>query len=510
MKARLQLIALVLTLPMAVFAASYAMQPNASAVDPATTPAGQTDPASPDAIVQLVDAGQFDAAEAAISTALVGLSPADPAREAWLFQRERMRRILLDFTLDASDVLAQLRRQIPDLRQDEFAGWSAAGLIEHRVIDGRTVYFKRAVPNLFRLSAEAAARREDPKPFRDGPMESANAHHISIAETATASGASSVLPRRVRVVQTLTVDKDAVPAGEVLRAWIPFPREIPGQQEEARLLSSDPQGGTPATPRVAQRTVYLEKAAQAGVPTQFRIEYEVTLYGRYHRIDASLVHPADVMPELAANLGERAPHIMFTPALRAFSRDVVGEETNPYRIAQRLFAAVDGIPWAGALEYSTISNISEHAFRTGHADCGQQTLLLMTLLRLNGIPTRWQSGMVFSDSQVGGSALADYWNLHDWGQVYLAPYGWVPMDVTTGRLPGAVDGQGRSLEWFYLGGLDAYRIAFNDDFGTDFEPAKQHFRSDTVDSQRGEVEWRGGNLYFDQWTYDFTSEVLRR
>src|SRR5690606_9708405 len=182
----------------------------------------------------------------------------------------------------------------------------------------------------------------------------------------------------------------------------------------------------------------------------------------------------------------------------------------PYRIAQKLFAAVDGIPWAGALEYSTISNISEHALRTGHADCGQQTLLLMTLLRLNGIPTRWQSGMVFSDSQVGGSALADYWNLHDWGQVYLAPYGWVPMDVTTGRRPGAVDGQGRSLEWFYLGGLDAYRIAFNDDFGTDFAPAKQHFRSDTVDSQRGEVEWRGGNLYFDQWNYDFTSEVLRR
>src|SRR5690606_20878804 len=66
MKARLQLMALVLTLPMAVFAASYAMQPNASAVGPATTPAGQTDPASPDAIVQLVDAGRFDAAEAAI------------------------------------------------------------------------------------------------------------------------------------------------------------------------------------------------------------------------------------------------------------------------------------------------------------------------------------------------------------------------------------------------------------------------------------------------------------
>jgi len=39
-------------------------------------------------------------------------------------------------------------------------------------------------------------------------------------------------------------------------------------------------------------------------------------------------------------------------------------------------------------------------------------------------------------------------------------------------------------------------------------PAKQHFRSETVDSQRGEAEWAGGNLYFDQWSYDFQWRVL--
>ncbi len=72
--------------------------------------------------------------------------------------------------------------------------------------------------------------------------------------------------------------------------------------------------------------------------------------------------------------------------MRKFSREVVGTETNPYRIAQKLFAAVDRIPWAGAREYSTISNISDYTLHAGHADCGQQTLLLMTLLRLNGIP----------------------------------------------------------------------------------------------------------------------------
>ena len=31
-----------------------------------------------------------------------------------------------------------------------------------------------------------------------------------------------------------------------------------------------------------------------------------------------------------------------------------------------------------------------------------------------------------------------------------------------------------------------------------------------VDLQRGEVEWRGGNLYFDQWDYQFEWTVLPR
>ena len=53
-----------------------------------------------------------------------------------------------------------------------------------------------------------------------------------------------------------------------------------------------------------------------------------------------------------------------------------------------------------------------------------------------------------------------------------------------------------------------YRIAFNDDYGQPFVPAKTFPRSETVDSQRGEVEWKGGNLYFDQWDYHFAWQHL--
>jgi len=243
--------------------------------------------------------------------------------------------------------------------------------------------------------------------------------------------------------------------------------------------------------------VYFEKPAVAGKKTEFQVTYDVTISARHFDVDADKVLPAEITPELAPFVAERAPHIVFTDDLRAFSRQVVGDEKNPWRIAQKLYAAVDRIPWAGAREYSTISNISDYALHAGHADCGQQTLLFMALLRLNGIPARWQSGMMFADD----GTRQTYWNLHDWGQLYIAPYGWMPMDVTFGRL----DDADPAVAGFYLGGLDGYRIAFNDDYSRPFEPAKRHFRSETVDLQRGEAEWSGGNLYFNQWDYDFVA-----
>jgi transglutaminase-like putative cysteine protease len=122
-------------------------------------------------------------------------------------------------------------------------------------------------------------------------------------------------------------------------------------------------------------------------------------------------------------------------------------------------------------------------------------MLLMTLFRMNGIPARWQSGWEFSPESFD--------TMHDWMMAYFEPYGWVPVDVTHGKLQGAPD---EKSAYFYLGGMDSYRVIFNDDYSREFNPEKKHFRSETVDSQRGEVEWRGGNIYFDKWSYDMEWE----
>ncbi|HJR12412.1 MAG TPA: transglutaminase domain-containing protein, partial [Rhodanobacteraceae bacterium] len=223
-------------------------------------------------VVGLVTAGQFKAAETRIGAALKQSNLSPDARRAFEFQRERMQRVRLDFGLTADQVEAKLRKRIPDLTDAEFADWTVHGLFEHMAIDGERVYFNRAPSNLFHLSAAAVARQKGGTTYVDsGLPKEINDNYIdfdrNVIAQAKATGRSSVLPQRVQVTQTLTVDADAVPAGKTIRAWIPYPRADKGQQENIRFISSQPSAHQVAPESALQRTVYLERTAQAGKPT---------------------------------------------------------------------------------------------------------------------------------------------------------------------------------------------------------------------------------------------------
>ena len=56
-------------------------------------------------------------------------------------------------------------------------------------------------------------------------------------------------------------------------------------------------------------------------------------------------------------------------------------------------------------------------------------------------------------------------------------------------------------KYFFLGSIDAYHLIINDEYSKELSPAIKFPRSETVDFQRGEVEWKGGNIYFDKWDY---------
>ncbi len=413
------------------------------------------------------------------------------------FATEREQRIRKDFTKTEAEVRAFIKTYIPDISDEQWRQWENSGALEVKIINGEKRYFNHAARNLFRIDPQCREvwKQAHPEETQQTKMD-LDAHIKSVIAEAQALKRRFVKPVRLHIKYSLNVKADAVPNGTLVRCWLPFPVEIPQRQTDITLIRTSPAKHHLAPGTQPQRTVYLEQKAQAGSGTAFSVEYEVTSHAVCTSIDPDLIKPVTEADGLNAYLQERPPHIVFSDTLRALSKRIVGNEANPYRIAQKLFAWVDKeIPWASAREYSTISSLSGYAAKNRHGDCGIQTMLFITLCRLNGIPARWQSGWEFQPPHD---------SMHDWGMIYFKPYGWLPMDVTYGLR----NSEDESMRWFYLNGMDSYRLVFNEDFGRPFDPPKTFLRSETVDSQRGEVEWDGGNLYFDQWKWNMEWKVL--
>ncbi|MCK5737828.1 transglutaminase domain-containing protein [bacterium] len=457
--------------------------------------------AIPERFQRLVDAGEFSEARRLIRYDMAANPELSDAERLTLqFEMERLNRIEKDFVRTETEILAEIQKYIPTATTTDMRDWELEKSLEMKLIDGHRRYFRWAANNLFRINKDAKKIKAGKVPAEKKTGAFVLEKHLEqIVKTAAAEKYPFVVPQRFRVTYTLSVNANAVPAGENIRAWLPFPREVNGRQTDIELISTRPNRHLLAGNDHLQRSLYVEATAVADKKTIFQVIFEYTGHARFQPINPKIVRPLtpEETEELVPFLSERAPHILFSTEMQELAAKLVGNETNSARKAQKIYQWIDSnISWASAREYSTIPNISHYCLVNKHGDCGIQTLLFMTLARIAGIPTRWQSGFV-TDPQKAG--------MHDWGRMYLPPYGWVPVDQSFGLRKS----KHSQVKWFYFGSIDTYRLVVNDDYSQPLYPAKIYPRSETVDFQRGEVEWQGGNLFFDQWDWDLDVEYVK-
>ena len=416
------------------------------------------------------------------------------------WEQERIERIKIDFSRTEGQIKEYIRRYIPDVTDEQLRQWEESKALEYMIFDGEKKYFRNAGPNLFRIDSAARAiktAKDGPEPLGEGKK--FNEQHIpEVIETVKRLKTDTVLPKRFRVKYTLTVDPNVVPEGEMIRCWLPYPKDNQHRQRAVKFISASEQDYIFSPESYEHSTLYMEKKAVKDQPTIFAEEFEYTSYAEWHHLKPENILPYDTTTALYKKYtAERETHIRFTPRIRELAEKLAGDEVNPLLKAQRFFLWInDHYPWASAREYSTIENIPEHVLENGRGDCGQVTLLFMTLCRYSGIPAHFQSGFMMHPNA---------WNLHDWAEIYFEGIGWVPIDQSF-RVPAFARDEEERM--FFLGGIDAYRMIVNNDYSMPLYPEKKYPRSETVDFQRGEVEWKGGNLYFNQWDYTMDIQYL--
>lgn len=402
------------------------------------------------------------------------------------FHREMLLRLPGEFPYSKEEALAIVRKDIPDFTMEELEDLMDSRAIRWLYVNGQERIFNRfyssilkAVPGMAQRAQAKLAGVESNTTPQENPLN-------PIMAKMKAQGSLSY---RIRVRASVKLKDELFTPGMFMRAHLPIPADCP-QQSDIRIEKLYPENGILAPAGAAQRTVcWEENMAQNH---EFAVEYSYTSTARYVDAYQGNGKPSDA----SFDTQEKAPHIVFTPYIRALCAELTEGITDPLMKARAFYDFITrNMQYTYMPDYFVLDNIAETCAREYNGDCGVFALLFITLCRCAGIPAQWQSG---------NTAEPDYIGSHDWARFYVEPYGWLLADPSYGI---SANRQGcEERRRFYFGNLDPFRMIANRDFQENFTIPKEFLRNDPYDNQSGEMETTDRGFSGSQFSRD--KEIL--
>lgn len=403
-------------------------------------------------------------------------------------QREMIQRLPLDYPYTREEAIQIAQEQIPDFTEEEFDERVEEGKIGWIYVDGQMHFFNRFFETLCKVEAGFAKRAG----ITVAGVESAGKDSEEtnrLNKCMNTMKTKGYMKNRIRIRAKVKVKDEEFQSGMFVRVHLPLPVACE-QQSEIQIEKVFPENGKISPESAPQRTICWEEYMEEN--HEFLVEYSYVHKATYH--DLSEKKCAADQPKFY--LQEEAPHIVFTPYLKALTESVTDGAKDSLEKAQRIYDFITkNMKYTFMPAYFVLENIAEMCARNFTGDCGVFTLLFITMCRCAGVPAKWQSGLAAEPDFCGG---------HDWAQFYVAPYGWLYADTSYGI--SAVRAENEERRQFYFGNLDAYRMVANSEFQAPFTIEKMHWRADPYDNQVGEIETDKKGLSFEE--YERSKEIL--
>ena len=437
----------------------------------------------PDEVKMYHFAGDFAGEIAAVDRWLTRPVPVpDCLRKRLEIQRIFAVQMLDDYPLTRADVVEGIRRHYPAADESTLDTFIASGNVDYILKNGEMRFQHQAISNIFKTHTHDLEQMFNPDYAPADPSATAVPENIRIMQE---KGSRAF---RYEVEYWMKLEPHAEKPGETLKIWFPYPVACASQPaEEIKLLSSSHPVTVTGT---VHRAAYMEVPCEAGAI--YSVRYSFVNRAKYTALDLNRtayppvgdgLTPAD----LAYYTGEQYPHIRFTPFIRMLAREIAGNETDPLRLAKRVYDYICAhIRYSYVRDYLLIENIPEFVLMNGYGDCGTMALAFITLCRALGIPAKWQSGSSCSPDSIGS---------HDWAMFYVAPYGWLYCDPSYGE--GAARAGNEVRRNHYFGNLDPFRLVASNEFQQPLTPDKAFCRMDPYDNQCGEAEYTDDNIFFE-------------
>jgi hypothetical protein len=123
-------------------------------------------------------------------------------------------------------------------------------------------------------------------------------------------------------------------------------------------------------------------------------------------------------------LGDDTKYWVDDPFIKETAQKVVGDETNCYWIARKLFNhVIDNI------EYERVGgwNVAPTVLKRGTGSCSEYSFVYIALCRAAGLPARFAGSVVIRGDDASTDEV-----FHRWVEVYLPDYGWISIDPSGG------------------------------------------------------------------------------
>lgn len=433
----------------------------------------------PEDIARMKHHGDFKNAIRLIDLRLADGKTPQSLRYCLQIHREMMVRLTPEFPYSCEEALNIIRESIPDFTEEEFYRIIDERRIRWMYIDGEMKIFNRFFSSLCKAYSGFAQRANVVLPGVESAVGGIPLLDYSM-QTMKRKGKMS---NRIRIRASMKVKEECFRPGMFIRAHLPVPSACE-QQSDIRIERMYPENGSVAPEDSLHRAVCWEENMDQN--HEFFVEYSYTHTAVYQ--DTNSMPGKEGKYDFC--LEQQAPHIVFTPYIRALTAELTEGITDPLEKARCFYDFITkNMQYTFMPSYFLLENIPDTCAMNFNGDCGVFALLFLTLCRCAGIPAQWQSGFTAEPDFCGG---------HDWIRFYVEPYGWLYADCSYGV--SANRNQNEERRQFYFGNLDPYRMVANSAFAAPFTVRKQHWRADPFDNQVGEIETDDHGLTFEEYT----------
>lgn len=292
---------------------------------------------------------------------------------------------------------------------------------------------------------------------------------ISIVIISANLSVAQIIYRNPRVYNVnytfeLHPDFDSINPKTDLKLWIPVPREW-DVQKAVKIISVEPEPhGRFTDPEHGNQILFWDFNKFAQVDCYMvNINYRLEVFETHSRIDLDKVGNYLKNGKKYLLYTRGTYHTDLTPKIKELSERAVGDETNPYLKAQKIFEFVKENMRYGRVKHLTgsgtknlfklfkIDSITGDKYYLGQ--CNHYSVFFVAMCRAAGIPARGVNGLIgwgpwikqedlkiepdnvqtkLSKDGLSATRVAGPLGGHIWAEFYVPDYGWIPADPTWG------------------------------------------------------------------------------